>query len=909
MKKAFILITVAIFALAMIGCPNMFSGKSNTPAHGTDSEGYGTVSVSLIQGSARTAMPEFVWSSFEMEYTFIQIIGGEEHPEVKSPEPEQEVTLGYSRFVLKQGKYRLEVKAFYLEGSVVVLAATGETGEFDIIAGLNQDIIEVTLRPVGVQNDYTGTLQFTFELDSGINSANVTVNTFTLHRIFAPEFPPYDFSSNFDDGKITKEVSSGYYLLHIILELKNGNTYSYASKTGVVHIYDLMPTEETYSFVSEDFASNVVVNNKDYNITSPEDPISGSLRHALANADVGSTIRVMLSPGTEIELADRLIITKNVTIEGNSVILTSRSAMEESRPLFEIQGSEVTINRVHFKGRESKNINAIDVTSAGILTVQSCIFSGNKAGYGGAISNGGDLYVKGCTFYNNAANDMGGAIYNTGLGTVTLLGNIFYGNTAANGFQVVHNNTSNPVTTSGYNVVDVPFGSASTECGWSYGYPYNDKHVTDLTFSPVNFKLLPGSKEKLPAIPGYELSNYPRVDFYGNPIVAEAAPGAVQEQLTSGFYLDVVNTLEGQGYEVSADLGDPDENGLWSSSVTLTTVGPNLNTLYWMIDGIPFVNQPTTRTLNDSETWSGYIQVKIGMMYQPTDWSDLATCITSSSGSEEMVILLPSDFQAIAKIEIGNSYMGIQRITLVANDPITISRGFDTIYSETYSGEFFNIGGGGTLTLGLPDMPGEITIDGVTASPPVEKPLIIIKYAPPNNGTLIMNKGVMLTGNSNTADSGNLGGAVYAGGDFIMNGGDISDNVCTNGGGVFVDNGTFTVNGGTISGNKADNNGGGIFVGEDGIFTMIGGTIENNEAKSRGGGVYVSMYGTMNKSGGTIYGTNEGSNSNTALVPEGHAVFVDETTTNGDILRPKKERNATAGSGVNLNSQTGDNWQ
>ncbi|MDR0584697.1 MAG: hypothetical protein LBG57_10175, partial [Treponema sp.] len=96
--------------------------------------------------------------------------------------------------------------------------------------------------------------------------------------------------------------------------------------------------------------------------------------------------------------------------------------------------------------------------------------------------------------------------------------------------------------------------------------------------------------------------------------------------------------------------------------------------------------------------------------------------------------------------------------------------------------------------------------------------------------------------------------------------------------------------------------GGGVYV--DGTFTMTGGTIRDNTARHNGGGVYIAG-GSFTKTGGTIYGdTNTthtaGADENTSLTGNGHAVYIG--------AGPKK-RNADAGSSVNLDSATADNWE
>ena len=219
-------------------------------------------------------------------------------------------------------------------------------------------------------------------------------------------------------------------------------------------------------------------------------------------------------------------------------------------------------------------------------------------------------------------------------------------------------------------------------------------------------------------------------------------------------------------------------------------------------------------------------------------------------------------------------------------------------------------------------------------------------------GTLIMNEGSVICENDN-AWSFNNGGAVYVGdnGNFIMNGGTISDNSANNyGGGVYVAGGTFTMNNGTISGNSVDSYssyGGGVYIGENGTFTMNDGLIFGNtissygnpayDASACGGGVYVgengnfimsggtissnsitSSYtayygagvyvnGIFTKTGGTIYGYTAGdSNSNVvssgATSYRGHAVF---GSFSSSIWKVK---DTTAGPGVNLsyNGSTGE---
>jgi len=121
-----------------------------------------------------------------------------------------------------------------------------------------------------------------------------------------------------------------------------------------------------------------------------------------------------------------------------------------------------------------------------------------------------------------------------------------------------------------------------------------------------------------------------------------------------------------------------------------------------------------------------------------------------------------------------------------------------------------------------------------------------------DGGTLKMNSGSTITGNTRTTTNSS-GAGVNVGGTFEMNGGTISGNTAaSNGGGVAIYEGSFTMTGGTISGNTAASAGGGVSL-RSGTFTMHGGTISGNTA-TYGGGIFILQGGTFNMSGGTIFG-------------------------------------------------------
>jgi hypothetical protein len=173
-----------------------------------------------------------------------------------------------------------------------------------------------------------------------------------------------------------------------------------------------------------------------------------------------------------------------------------------------------------------------------------------------------------------------------------------------------------------------------------------------------------------------------------------------------------------------------------------------------------------------------------------------------------------------------------------------------------------------------------------------------------DGGTLIMNAGSSITGNT-TANSGG-GVLVINGGTFTLNDGTISNNTANqNGGGVDVNNGTFIMNGGIISGNTARRNGGGVGVNGGQTFTMRSGTITDNTSIEHAGGVYIYLPSlssvNFSKIGGIITGYNSDQNNgnvvrddNGILARRGHAIWA-------DVSNLRKE--TTAGEGDNMSSR------
>ena len=187
--------------------------------------------------------------------------------------------------------------------------------------------------------------------------------------------------------------------------------------------------------------------------------------------------------------------------------------------------------------------------------------------------------------------------------------------------------------------------------------------------------------------------------------------------------------------------------------------------------------------------------------------------------------------------------------------------------SLSTDGILFTVGSGVTLILDS-----NITLQGRSNNKGYRNTVVRIS----SGGTLIMNAGTKITGNTTSTTDGG-GGIFVNGGTFTMSGGEISGNTIgyqnsfsgriSGGGGVCVDTGTFTMNDGEIFGNTVDSYYYGYY----------------------GGGVYVYK-GTFTKNGGTIYGSNEDDKSNKASY--GKAVYANSS--------PAKKMENTVGPGVYL---------
>jgi predicted outer membrane repeat protein len=314
-----------------------------------------------------------------------------------------------------------------------------------------------------------------------------------------------------------------------------------------------------------------------WTVNSDADSGPGSLRATLAIVGDGDTI--VLAGQTITLLNDPLpMITKDLTILGNGATLTQNgfTPTNTSQLLSFAQGVEASISRVHFTGgRVTTRGGAIWIDANGKLTLESCIFSDNRAtttAYGAIFAGQSSvLNIYGCTFYDNSASSSGGAFGCGAYVQATLVGNVFWGNTGTSHVS------ASTATTGSLNISDKDLGGALYTT------------ISALPIHPGSFNPIVGAGADT-AIDVLAIPSYPTQDFYGDAISsANAAAGAVQTTVT-GYIVD--HAADGTG-EVEVTGGIVDVYGFTTgSSVTLTaTPGDGMDFLYWTVNGIQLPDQ------------------------------------------------------------------------------------------------------------------------------------------------------------------------------------------------------------------------------------------------------------------------------------------------------------------------------
>ena len=214
--------------------------------------GYGRISVSIAGESAlaqtRTVLPSTAFDKYE--YTFTK--KGEANGVELEPDSE-----GF--FFLELGAYTVRVKASVGTAEPYTLAATGESPEFIVAPGINDDPVEVLLSGLDTleQGEFTYTINYQYWAVS-----DVEISLQKWPSLSDVELDPEDLIDETHlavNGKTeTITLEAGSYLFTVFVSRSDWDgTLVAAGISEAIHIYPSVSTEYTKDFEYEELISFV----------------------------------------------------------------------------------------------------------------------------------------------------------------------------------------------------------------------------------------------------------------------------------------------------------------------------------------------------------------------------------------------------------------------------------------------------------------------------------------------------------------------------------------------------------------------------------------------------------------------------------------------------------------------------
>ncbi|MCL2066033.1 MAG: hypothetical protein FWG99_01030 [Treponema sp.] len=670
MKKTFWKnIFLYIFVLALIGilfltgCPNVFEPDFTDVKKPLSGEGSFNLIVDGMY-AGRTILPATVQSYFAL---YLLVFSADGMEDIAVDRANNNLS---NAITLPAGTWNLTVTA-YMDSEKTKPAAQGSLTGIVISSGSNVSR-SLELKAI-IEAGASGTFRWNIGYPADVVSAYMSISPLDTES-GTPEQLLYFIGGvplvDRNNSASPLILNTGFYRVMFNLSNRKHDT----GMEEYLHIYKNMESRFDYNFTQDHFTV--------YSVTNEADDGPGSLRHAIDNAVSNSTI--FIENGVEtIRLNSPLLINRNLVIRGNGVTITPNASWSAfSIGLMGINNTStvVTISQIHFKDGRSANHGGA-ITNAGNLTLESCIFSGNNADfYGGALANGNIMNVRACTFYGNSAKNRGGAIYDE-LSFTTLTGNLFYGNTAT-----IANNVGYDVSSNGFNVVDVPLGTAPDQSGWTGAS--TDKSTSSLPLSLSNFKPI-GGGGAINVINILPLG-YPTVDFYGNPINNNAAAGAIQEILNgSGYYLELtVNTSAFGSVSISPPL---DVDGFVSGAVSITAnAEADCALAYWLVNGVKSGNaNPLTLTPANHS----FVQAVFQRVVNVIDFSDspsstgtpgtLRYALTNALDGD--IIRFSGVTPGLTVIELSDALPSINKSVVIEGNGITLTRSTSWTTIDDYS--------------------------------------------------------------------------------------------------------------------------------------------------------------------------------------------------------------------------------
>ena len=517
----------------------------------------------------------------------------------------------------------------------------------------------------------------------------------------------------------------------------------------------------------------------------------------------------------------------NCTFSGNRATYGGGIYNESTEGRVNISNSTFFDNEVTLGGGGICHIGTLDVS------VNNCTLSGNTASFGGGIYSEGPLNVSHSTIYSNTSTAFGGGIYNTLGATIGVTNTIIAGNSGENCFGTI--------TSGGYNI------ESANDCGLSATGDITNSTTITTTLGPLQDNGGPTWTHAL-------LEGSPAIDH-----IPYATNGCGTEYTT-----DQRGVGRPQPPEGSCDIGAYEYEPPEPPTPTATPT-----------------NTPTpTATPTNTPTPTPTPTVTVDVPCDPTELINAINTANGSGGATIMNLASGCTYTLTTVQDTTDGPNGLPPITseiIINGNGATIER---SSADGTPQFRIFHVARDGDLTLN------NLTITNGDAGG--------------NPGGGIYNAGTLSINNSTVSGNrGRFGGGILNSGTLSISNTTISANTGSYGGGV-CGGGTLDITNSTFSGNTATEQGGGIYGGNP--VSISHSTFTANTATSGGGGIY--------RTGGTvsvknsIFTDNTPNNCNSPLTSQGYNL---ESGTDCGFIGTGDRRNATANLGP-LQNNGGPTW-
>jgi len=412
---------LSVICFMLFACDNPFNSPNKSVA-----DGCGTLSINFVGGEARTVFPSKIFDT--AKFTFTNINDDDDIVE-KEFAKDDTLTIDLAAGI----SWKVAVNVYIKENDVDVLVATG-SAITPIISATDPNNVEVILTEAPQDVNGSGTFTYTINFPAG-----ATVETLELE-----DLPGFNFGQWLDPVETATSVSGsvdlvqqGFYLFTVKL-IKDD--WKEAGLTRVVHIYDKLATEFTYTFGEDEFFDpDYVINLKDF---GPTDDIiykkvnSKAELEAYYNSITG-TGNYVIKLTDNIDFGDTQFDLDDNNEPANGFIFSLRgggNTFTTSEGIFVDSGEtlilrDITINFsnsycfVACRTNDSKLImedGSVITGGSGVIVRETGVFTmydgkihdtgdaGNNFGYGVLVSDDGTFIMNGGKIYDNYGEYGGG---------------------------------------------------------------------------------------------------------------------------------------------------------------------------------------------------------------------------------------------------------------------------------------------------------------------------------------------------------------------------------------------------------------------------------------------------------------------------------------------------------------------